>query len=151
MPLTAPNGTVNVPVSALAGAGTYTLWIDLQPGTTAFGSDISDLAFTRVDAGTARPPAPLLSLPHDPSAPVHTLLVPYRSPFVVSYDVSHVPGATGAIVELSAPPPSPFFYRTRVPRRLQHGSATRTATRSTTTGSSRARCTTFAPPARPDP
>jgi len=110
VPLAAPNGTVNVPVSALAGAGTYTLWIDLQP-TTAFNSDISDLAFTRVDAGTARPPAPLLSLPHDASPPLHTLVVPYRSPFVVSYDVSHVPGATGAIVELSAPPPSPFFYR----------------------------------------
>jgi len=111
VPLTAPNGTVNVPVSALAGAGTYTLWIDLQPGTTAFGSDISDLAFTRVDAGTGRPPAPLMSLPHDTSAPVHTLEVPYRSPFIVSYDVSHVRGATGAIVELAAPPPSPFFYR----------------------------------------
>ena len=111
VPLTAPNGTVNVPVSALAGAGTYTVWIDLQPGTTAFGTDMSDLAFTRVDAGTARPPAPLLSLPHDTSPPVHTLLVPYRSPFVVAYDVSNVPGANAAIVELSAPPPSPHFYR----------------------------------------
>ena len=110
MPLPAVNGTVNVPVSALAGAGTYTLWIDLQP-TPGFNSDISDLAFTRVDAGTARPPAPLLSLPHDASAPMHTLDVPFKSPFVVSYDVSHVPGASGAIVELAAPPPSPFFYR----------------------------------------
>ena len=115
MPLPASNGTVNVPVAALAGAGTYTLWIDLQPGTTAFGSDISDLAFTRVDAGTARPPAPLLSLPHDSSAPVHTLEVPYRSPFVVSYDVSRVPGASGAIVELAAPPPSPFYYHQGYP------------------------------------
>ena len=33
-------------------------------------------------------------------APLHTLEVPYKSPFVVSYDVSHVPGASGAIVEL---------------------------------------------------
>ncbi len=109
IPLSAPNGTVNVPVSALAGAGTYTIWVDLQPGRTEFPSDISDLAFTRVDAGTARPPAPLLSLPHDPSAPLHSLQVPYRSPFVVSYDVSHVPGASGAIVEIAAPPPSPAF------------------------------------------
>ncbi len=31
-PLTSTNGTVNVPVSALAGAGTYSVWIDLQPG-----------------------------------------------------------------------------------------------------------------------
>jgi hypothetical protein len=108
--LTATSGTVNVPVSALAGAGTYTIWIDMQPGTPGFASDISDLAFTRVDAGTARPPAPLLSLPHDTAAPQHTLEVPYKSPFVVSYDVSHVPGASGAIVELSAPPPSPVLY-----------------------------------------
>ena len=110
VPLASSAGTVNVPVSALAGAGTYTLWIDLQPGTTAFPSDISDLAFTRVDGGIARPPAPLLSLPHDTSAPVHTLEVPYRSPFVVSYDVSQIPNASGAIVELAAPPPSPVFY-----------------------------------------
>jgi hypothetical protein len=111
MPLPDTHGTVNVPVSALAGTGTYTLWIDLQPGTTAFGSDISDLAFTRVDAGTARPPAPLLSLPHDTSSPpLHNMQVPYRSPFIVTYDVSNVPGASGAIVELSAPPPSPAFY-----------------------------------------
>jgi hypothetical protein len=110
MPLSALSGTVNVPVSALAGAGTYSMWIDLQP-TPGFNSDISDLAFTRIDAGTARPPAPLLSLPHDSSAPLHTLEVPYKSPFVVSYDVSHVPGASGAIIELSAPPPSPFYYR----------------------------------------
>ncbi|MEA2688814.1 MAG: hypothetical protein QOD51_1421, partial [Candidatus Eremiobacteraeota bacterium] len=108
-PLTGTNGTINVPVSALAGAGTYTIWIDLQPGTTAFNSDISELAFTRVDAGRARPPAPLLSLARGGPA-AHTLDVPYKSTFAVSYDVSNVPQATGAIVELSAPPPSPYFY-----------------------------------------
>lgn len=108
--LPATSGTVNVPVSALAGAGTYTLWIETQPGIAAFQSDGSDLAFTRVDAGNARPPAPLLSLPHDASAPTRTLDVPYKSPFIVAYDVSGVPGATGAIVELAAPPPSPYFY-----------------------------------------
>ena len=109
LPLPAVNGTVNVPVSSLAGTGVYTLWIDLQP-TPGVNTDISDLAFTRVDAGTVRPPAPLLSLPHDPGAPVHTLEVPYKSPFTVSYDVSHVPGASGAVIELSAPPPSPAMY-----------------------------------------
>ncbi|HEY6233891.1 MAG TPA: S8 family serine peptidase, partial [Candidatus Elarobacter sp.] len=118
VPLSAPSGTVNVPVSALAGAGTFTVWIDLQPGTAAFSDDISDLAFTRVDAGTARPPAPRLSLPHDPTAPLPTLEVPYKSPFVVSYDVSNVPGASGAIVELSAPPPSPVFYGQGLPGAL---------------------------------
>jgi hypothetical protein len=108
LPLSGTKGTVNVPVSALAGAGTYAMWIDLQPGATAFASDISDLAFTRVDAGTARPPAPLLSLGNGTPA-VHTLDVPYQTQFTVSYDVSTVPGASGAIVELAAPPPSPAF------------------------------------------
>ncbi len=108
-PLASTSGSVDVPVSALAGAGTYTLWVDLSPGTTAFQSDISDLAFTRVDSGTARPPAPLLSL--GSSGPdAHTLDVPYESSFSIAYDVSNVPGATGAIVELAAPPPGPFFY-----------------------------------------
>lgn len=111
VPLSAPTGTVYIPVDALAGAGTYTIWIDFQPGTTAFPSDISDLAFTRVDAGTARPAAPLLSLGAGSPA-VHALDVPYKARFTVSYDVSHVPGATGAIVELSAPPPSVFYVPT---------------------------------------
>ena len=57
VPLASTSGTVDIPVAALAGAGTYTLWIDLSPGLTAYKSDISDLAFARVDAGTARPPA----------------------------------------------------------------------------------------------
>jgi hypothetical protein len=109
VPLTGTHGTVNVPVSALAGAGTYTIWIDLNPGLTEFQSDISDLAFTRVDAGAARPPAPLLSSGAN-GTKVHSLSIPYKGSFNVSYDVSQVPNATGAIVELSAPPPSPYFY-----------------------------------------
>jgi hypothetical protein len=108
-PLTGLQGTVNVPVSALAGAGTYTVWIDLNPGLTQFNSDISDLAFTRVDAGTARPPAPVLSLGTGSPA-AHTLGVPYKGTFTVSYDVSNVPNATGATVEIAAPAPGPFFY-----------------------------------------
>jgi hypothetical protein len=108
VPLSAPTGTVNVPVSALAGDGTYTIWIDFQSGTTTFPSDISDLSFTRVDAGTARPPAPLLSLGAG-NPTFHTLDVPYKGTFTVTYDVSHVPGATGAIIELGAAPPSTFY------------------------------------------
>jgi hypothetical protein len=103
----APRGTVNVPVSSLAGGGVYTVWIDMQPGNV--DSDISDLAFTRVDAGTARPPAPLLSSGSGQPG-WHSLAVPYKSTFAVTYDVSNVPRATGAIVELSAPPPAPSFH-----------------------------------------
>ncbi len=108
VPLTSANGTVNVPTSALAGGGTYAMWIDMQPGITTFDSDISDEAFVRVDAGTARPPAPLLS-PTAGGSLSHTLTVPYRNTFRVSYDVSNVPRATGAIVEISAPPPSTSY------------------------------------------
>ncbi len=104
--LASTHGTINVPVSALAGAGTYTFWIDMQPGTEI--SDLSDPAFARIDAGTARPPAPLLSAPGQTAW--HSVVVPYKAPFTVTYDVSNVPRATGAIVELSAPPPAPSFF-----------------------------------------
>ncbi len=106
-PLTSSHGTVNVPVSALPGAGTYTLWIDMQTQTGAY--DASDVAFTRVDAGTARPPAPALSAAPGQNA-AHFLAVPYKSTFTVTYDVSSVPRATGAIVEIAAPPPGAPFY-----------------------------------------
>ena len=107
VPLSGSSGTINIPVSALAGAGTYTIWIEFQPGINAFPSDISDLAFTRVDAGTSRPPAPILSLgPGNP--PAHSLDVAYKGRFTVTYDVSRVPGASGAIIELAAPPPATF-------------------------------------------
>jgi hypothetical protein len=114
VPLTSAKGTVNVPTSALAGGGTYALWIDMQPGITAFTSDISDEAFVRVDTGTTRPPAPLLS-PTGGGPAAHTLTVPYRNTFRVSYDVSNVPGATGAILEISAPPPSTSYYQGALP------------------------------------
>jgi hypothetical protein len=108
VPLAGSSGTVNVPVNALAGAGTYAIWIDFQPGLgSEIPSDISDLAFTRVDAGTTRPPAPLLSLGQG-SPTAHSLDVPYKGKFTVTYDVSSVPGASGAIVELAAPPPAPL-------------------------------------------
>ncbi|MBV8645564.1 MAG: hypothetical protein JO225_16795 [Candidatus Eremiobacteraeota bacterium] len=86
----------------------YAIWIDCNPGSTRL-SDISDFAFTRVDAGTARPPAPLLSLTRGAPA-AHSLDVPYKGTFAVSYDVSNVPGASGAMIEIAAPPPGPFFY-----------------------------------------
>ena len=107
VPLTATQGTVNVPVSSLAGGGTYAIWIALQPGL--FLGDFSDFAFTRVDTGTARPPAPLLAVAPNGS-PSHGLNVPYKGKFTVSYDVSHVPQATGAIIEISAPPPGFHYY-----------------------------------------
>jgi hypothetical protein len=117
VPLTGTAGTVNIPISALAGAGTYAMWIAMQPGAVAFNSDISDEAFVRVDTGTARPPAPLLSLgPGQPQT--HTLTVPYKSTFRVTYDVSSVPRATGAIVEIAEPAPSINFSGGTLPAGL---------------------------------
>ena len=105
-PLPSTHGTINVPVSALAGAGTYMIYIAMQSALP--WPEFSDPAFTRVDAGTARPPAPLLS--SAPGQPTwHSLVVSYKSTFAVTYDVSNVPRATGAIVELSAPPPGLSF------------------------------------------
>ncbi len=100
-------GTVNVPVSALAGAGTYTVGINLNP--SASHPDVTDYAFTRVDTGTARPATPLLSLTPGGAA-TRTIEVPYKAPFVVTYDVTPVSGATGAVVEVAAPAPGPNFF-----------------------------------------
>jgi hypothetical protein len=113
VPLSGTSGTVQVPVSALAGAGVYAIWLQMQPLGSVFMPDVSDYAFTRVDNGTARPPAPLIAA--GGSGPVfHSSDVPYQGAFAVSYDVSNVPGATGAIVEIAAPRPGPFFT-SRVP------------------------------------
>ncbi|HEY0396337.1 MAG TPA: S8 family serine peptidase [Candidatus Elarobacter sp.] len=108
VPLSATSGTVQVPVSALAGGGVYGIWVQMQPSGSVSSPDVSDYAFTRVDTGTTRPPAPLIALGNAPG--VHSTDVPYRGSFTVSYDVSSIPGATGAIVEVAAPRPGPNFY-----------------------------------------
>lgn len=109
-------GTVNVPLNALEGGGIYGIGIQLPDGT------YSDFAFTRVQPaarsagrhcsspalGCASPqaPAPLLSL--NGSVPGHLLEIPYGSSFELSWDVSNVPGATGAMLEVSAAGPVPY-------------------------------------------
>jgi hypothetical protein len=100
--LTAPRGTVDVPVSALKGGGIY--GVDVVYDSVLMRH--SDPAFTRVvPAGAidAQPPAPLLS--SNGSTPGHYLEVPYGASFQVSYDVSPVVGATGAQLEISAAGP----------------------------------------------
>jgi hypothetical protein len=102
VPLTAQVGTVNVPVSALKGGGIY--GVDVIYDSVLMRH--SDPAFTRVvpvNATASQPTAPLLS--SNGSTPGHYLDIPYGSSFAVSYNVSNVPGATGAILEVSAPGP----------------------------------------------
>lgn len=107
-PLTAPKGTINVPVSALQGAGIYGIGIQESPGGWA-ASNYSAYAFTRVaPTGDAQPQVPTLSAAG--SAAGHFLEIPYNGSFQLHYDVTGVPGATGAIAEFSAPGPTPFFF-----------------------------------------
>jgi hypothetical protein len=100
--LSSPAGTVQVPVSALQGGGIYGIAIESSPGSFFF----TDFAYTRVqDAlSDARPAAPLLSAPGSP--PSQLLTIPYDGSFTVSWDVRGVPGATGAMLEISAAGPN---------------------------------------------
>jgi hypothetical protein len=105
-PLTGTSGTINVPVSALAGAGIYGIGIQDSPGGW-FSNNDSAFAFTRVaPTGDTQPPVPTLS---DASSPQgHYLEIPLDGAFQIHYDVSDVHGATGAVAEFSAPGPTTF-------------------------------------------
>jgi hypothetical protein len=103
VPLTQTSGTVNVPVSALTGGGMYGIAIQ---ATGNF--EFTDFAYTRVqDAGSdVRPPAPVLT--EAGSAPGYLQAVPYGGSFGVKWNVTDVPAATGAYLEVSAPGPNDF-------------------------------------------
>jgi hypothetical protein len=101
-PLTNLSGTVNVPVSALQGGGMYGVDVIYD---SAIGRH-SDPAFTRVVPTAAvaqQASAPLLSTGN--STPGHYLEIPDGGSFSVNYDVSNIPGATGAMLEISAAGP----------------------------------------------
>ncbi|MBC5801866.1 MAG: S8 family serine peptidase [Candidatus Eremiobacteraeota bacterium] len=115
LPLTALRGLVSIPVSELAksGGGIYGISIIVgtaccDPITGQTAPLYSDFAFTRVDKTAAtRPEAPLLSANGGVSG--HFLDVPYGQPFNASWNVSNVPGATGAIVEIGPAGPTQFL------------------------------------------
>lgn len=101
-------GTVDVPVSALFGGGIYGIGIKKGNG------DYSDFAYTRVQPqpeNKTRPAAPLVSAPG--ASPGHRVEIPYGGEFTLSWNVSNVPGASGAMLEISAPAPNPYnSYKT---------------------------------------
>lgn len=102
VPLTQTKGTINVPASRLQGGGIYS--IAIVNHSSVNGTYYSDFAFTRfAPEGAARPSAPVLS--QNGSTPAHFLEIPYGSTFQVQYDVSNVPNATGAQLEISAAGP----------------------------------------------
>jgi hypothetical protein len=104
--LTAPSGTIAVPVSALHGGGIYGIGIQQSPGGW-FSTNYSAYAFTRVSpTGSVAPPPPTLSAGSGPAG--HFLEFGYNGSFQLHYDVSNVPGATGAVAEFSAPGPTAF-------------------------------------------
>jgi hypothetical protein len=102
--LTKISGTVNVPVADLQGGGLYGIAVQATP--TSF--DFTDFAYIRVqDAPTdARPGAPVLSAPGSPAG--YLASIPYGGKFTVSWNVTDVPAATGAYLEVSAAGPGDF-------------------------------------------
>lgn len=112
LPLTALRGTVTVPAGAFAaGGGIYGIGI-LQNPTAGFkgGPAYGEFASIRVDGGTPaqRPVAPTLAAKASGSFG-HLLEVNRAAPrFSVRYDVSRVKGATGALLEFSAPGPTMY-------------------------------------------
>ncbi|GIH19390.1 S8 family serine peptidase [Rugosimonospora africana] len=104
--LTAPSGTVDIPVSALPGAGIYGVGIQDAPGGWTSRND-SAFAFTRLaPTGDAQPAVPLLAAAGSPFG--HYAEPSYNGDFQVRYDVRGVKNADGAIIEISAPGPTAF-------------------------------------------
>jgi hypothetical protein len=105
-PLTGTTGTIDVPVSALPGAGIYGIGIQDSPGGW-FSTNDSAFTFIRVaPTGDTQPPVPTLSAAGSP--PGHFLEFPFDGSFQIHYNVSNVPGANGAVAEFSAPGPTTF-------------------------------------------
>jgi hypothetical protein len=105
-PLTSPSGTINIPVSALEGAGIYGVGIQEAPGGWA-STNLSAFAFTRIaPTGDVQPAVPLVSAGGLPFS--HFAEPAYGASLRVTYDVRNVSGADGAIIEISAPGPTVF-------------------------------------------
>ncbi|MEW1773559.1 S8 family serine peptidase [Streptomyces sp. NPDC086777] len=120
VPLTAPSGTVTVPAGAFtAGGGIYGIGVVQNPTGGAKGVPLyGEFASVRVDGGSIaqRPDAPALGAEPSggpsagPSAGSgHLLEITRAAPrFSVSYDVSRVKGASGTLLEFSAPGPNMY-------------------------------------------
>lgn len=105
-PLTSPSGTIDIPVSALEGAGIYGVGIQEAPGGWT-STNLSGFAFSRVAPdGNAQPAVPLVAA--NGSSFGHFAEPQYGGSLQVSYDVRNVKGADGAIIEISAPGPTAF-------------------------------------------
>ncbi|MGZ3518478.1 MAG: hypothetical protein ACXVAM_15065 [Vulcanimicrobiaceae bacterium] len=113
-------GTINVPLSALQGDGIYGVGIVLNGSLSLF----SDFAYTRVQtaASAVRANAPTFVPPvsSTPQSPAHFAEVSFGTPVQIAYDVTNVPSATGAILEVSAA--GPTIYGSQNPFNNPNGS-----------------------------
>lgn len=112
IPLDDLHGTVDVPVADLQGGGIYGIGVHHADFVDEFGFSnplYSDFGFVRVaSTQEARPPAPGLSNPQPNQRvfPVHYLRIPAADTVTVTWDARSVPGATGALLEVSAAGPT---------------------------------------------
>ncbi|MGW1913643.1 S8 family serine peptidase [Streptomyces sp. NPDC002076] len=111
-PLTGLRGTVTVPADAFsAGGGIYGIGVLQNPaGGAKRGPVYGEFASVRVDGGdpSQRPTAPTLAAKGSEEFG-HLLEVNRAAPrFSVHYDVSRVKGATGTLLEFSAPGPNMY-------------------------------------------
>jgi len=114
-PLTEWQGTIDVPLSKLQGAGVYSIgiggtqvgWLDASGDPQVYAYPWMDYAYARVLAPNGEkltPPAPTMA--YGKGAPTHSLEIPLHptETIQVNYDVTNFgDGADGALLEISAP------------------------------------------------
>ncbi|HYZ52168.1 MAG TPA: S8 family serine peptidase [Streptosporangiaceae bacterium] len=122
VPLTGTTGTVTVPASAFDGGGGI-YGIGIAANSALPRPVYGEFASVRVEGGTAaqRPAAPTLAAPATGSFGHQAEATRAAPGFAVRYDVSGIPGATGARLEFSAPGPN--LYRSLNTVNNQNGSA----------------------------
>lgn len=112
IPLAELHGTVDVPVADLQGGGIYGIGVHHADLVDEFGFTVplySDFGFVRVQTTQdARPPAPRVSNPQPNQRvfPVHSLRIEDGGTVTVTWDARSVPGAAGALLEVSAAGPT---------------------------------------------
>src|SRR5262249_42750868 len=103
-PISTPVGTMTIPVSALQGAGLYGVGVVSTEGGFQY---TTDFATVRVQQGSAaRPKAPVVQIAGSDEPFQHIAEFPFTSTVNIKWDVTGVPGASSALLEVSAPGPT---------------------------------------------
>jgi hypothetical protein len=110
-PLSTTSGTVTVPVSALQGGGLYGVGVMAIDPVSGW-QYVTDFTTVRVQQVSAfRPKAPVVQVVGGDQTWAHILEFPFASTLNIKWDVSGVPNAYSALLEVSAPGPTlaPLF------------------------------------------